>query len=68
MLDRVSSIMKKIGILDNCKDLKKMPISRRNNKIKSIYSSNYLPLNQVKDIIDDKIVLGRKKRKKVFIL
>lgn len=65
MLDRVSSIMKKIGKLDNYKDLNKMPVLRRNNRIKSIHSSlaieaNSLSFNQVKDIIDGKVVLGPK--------
>ena len=65
MLDRVSSIMKKIGKLDNYKDLNKMPILRRNNRIKSIHSSlaieaNSLSFYQVKDIIDGKIVIGPK--------
>ena len=63
MLDRISSIMKKIGKLDNYKDLEKMPILRRNNRIKSIHSSlaieaNSLSFNQVKDIIDGKTVIG----------
>jgi len=63
MLDRVSSIMKNIGKLDNYKDLNKMPVLRRNNRIKSIYSSlsieaNTLSFNQVRDIIDGKTVLG----------
>lgn len=65
MLDRISSIMKKIGKLDNYKDLKKMPVLRRNNRIKSIHSSlaieaNSLSINQVKDIIDGKVVIGPK--------
>lgn len=65
MLDRISSIMKKIGKLDNYKDLSKMPILRRNNRIQSIHSSlaieaNSLSLEQVKDIIDGKIVIGPK--------
>lgn len=65
MLDRISSIMKKIGKLDNYKDLNKMPVLRRNNRIKSIHSSlaieaNSLSINQVKDIIDGKIVIGPK--------
>lgn len=65
MLDRVSSIMKKIGKLDNYKDLNKMPILRRNNRIKSIYSSlaieaNSLSLDQVRDVIDGKTVIGPK--------
>jgi Fic family protein len=66
MLDRVSSIMKKIGKLENYKDLNKMPILRRNNRIKSIHSSlaieaNSLSLNEVKDIIDGKLVIGSQK-------
>ncbi|MDO5569072.1 MAG: Fic family protein [bacterium] len=66
MLERISSIMKKIGKLDNYKDLNKLPILRRNNRIKSIHSSlaieaNSLSLNEVKDIIDGKLVVGPKK-------
>lgn len=66
MLERVSSIMKKIGKLENYKDLNKMPILRRNNRIKSIHSSlsieaNSLTLNQVKDVIDGKLVIGSQK-------
>ncbi len=65
MLDRISSIMKKIGKLDNYKDLDRMPVLRRNNRIKSIHSSlaieaNSLSFNQVKDIIDGKVVIGPK--------
>ena len=65
MLDRMSSIMKKIGKLDNYKDLNKMTVLRRNNRIKSIYSSlaieaNSLSFGQVKDIIDGKLVIGPK--------
>ena len=65
MLDRMSSIMKKIGKLDNYKDLNKMTVLRRNNRIKSIYSSlaievNSLSFGQVKDIIDGKSVIGPK--------
>ena len=63
ILDRVSSIMKSIGKLDNYKDLNKMPILRRNNRIKSIHSSlaieaNSLTIAQVKDVIDGKTVIG----------
>lgn len=63
MLNKISSIMKKIGKLDNYKDLNKMPVLRRNNRIRSIHSSlaieaNSLSLNQVKDIIDGKTVIG----------
>ena len=65
MLEKIASIMKKIGKLDNYSNLNKMPILRRNNRIKSIHSSlaieqNSLSLNQVKDIIDGKIVIGPK--------
>ena len=57
--------MKKIGKLDNYKDLNKMPVLKRNNRIKSIHSSlaieaNSLSINQVKDIIDGKVVIGPK--------
>ena len=63
MLERVSSIMKKIGKLENYKDLNRMPILRRNNRIKSIHSSlaieaNSLSFNQVRDIIDGEVVIG----------
>ncbi|NMA04845.1 MAG: Fic family protein [Acholeplasmataceae bacterium] len=63
MLDKVSSIMKNIGKLDNYKDLNKMPVLRKNNRIHSIHSSlaieaNSLSFNQVKDIIDGKTVVG----------
>lgn len=66
MLDRISSIMKKIGKMDNYKELNKMPVLRRNNRIKSIHSSlaieaNSLSFDQVKDIINGKVVVGPKK-------
>lgn len=65
ILSRISSIMKKIGKLDNYNDLNKMPILRRNNRIKSIHSSlaieaNSLSLEQVKDVIDGRVVYGPK--------
>lgn len=65
MVNIASSIMKKIGKLDNYKDLNKMPVLRRNNRIKSIHSSlaieaNSLSFNQVKSIIDGKPVIGPK--------
>ena len=65
MLDRISSIMKKIGKLDNYRDLNKMPILRRNNRIKSIHSSlaieaNSLSFDEVKAVIDGKKVIGPK--------
>ena len=63
MLDRISNIMKKIGKLDNYKDLNNMPVLRRNNRIRSIHSSlaieaNLLSFDQVTDIIDGKKVIG----------
>ena len=66
MLDLVASIMEKIGRLDNYNNLNKMPILRRNNKIRSIHSSlrieaNSLSFNQVKDVINGKIVIGPQK-------
>ena len=66
MLDLVASIMEKIGRLDNYNNLNKMPILRRNNKIRSIYSSlrieaNSLTFNQVKDVINGKMVIGPQK-------
>lgn len=66
MFDLVASIMKKIGKLDNYKDLNKMPILRRNNRIRSIHSSlaiedNSLSFKEVKDIIDGKLVIGNQK-------
>ena len=41
MLDYVSKIMESIGKLNNYCNLEKMPIMRRNNKIKSIYIHFY---------------------------
>ena len=66
MLDLVASIMEKIGKLDNYNNLNKMPILRRNNKIRSIHSSlrieaNSLTFNQVKDVINGKMVIGPQK-------
>ena len=66
MLYLVASIMEKIGRLDNYNNLNKMPILRRNNKIRSIHSSlrieaNSLTFNQVKDVINGKMVIGPQK-------
>ena len=66
MLDYVSSIMEKIGKMDNYTFLDKMPNLRRNNRIKSIHSSlaieaNSLSLDQVKAVISGKTVLGPKR-------
>ncbi len=64
MIDYVSKIMELIGKINNYYDLDKMPIMRRNNKIKSIHSSlliegNSLTLEQVKDVINGKNVIGK---------
>ena len=66
MLDYVSSIMENVGKLSNYTNLSKMPVLRRNNRIKSIHSSlaieaNSLSINQVKDVINGKTVLGPQK-------
>ena len=66
MLELVGSIMEKVGKLDNFKDLNKMPILRRNNRIHSIHSSlaieaNSLSFNQVKDVIEGRLVFGDQK-------
>lgn len=66
MVDYISSIMEKIGKLDNYTNYNKMPLLRRNNRIRSIHSSlaieaNSLSLNQVKDVIAGKMVLGPQK-------
>ena len=63
MLSLCISITEKVGQINNYQSLKRMPILRKNNKIKSIHSSlaieaNSLSLNQVKDVIDGKIVIG----------
>ena len=66
MLEYVSNIIEKITKLDNYKSLDRMPILRRNNKIYSIHASlaieaNSLSFNQVRDVINGKLVLGPQK-------
>lgn len=65
MLEDVSVIMESIGKWDHYNHLDKMPKLRKNNRIHSIHSSlaieaNSLSLNQVKDVIDGKLVIGPK--------
>ena len=60
------SITEKIGRINNYQSLKRMPILRKNNKIKSIHSSlaieaNSLSLESIESIIDNKLVLGDRK-------
>lgn len=66
MLDKVSSIMEKIGKLDNYNLLNKSPYLRKQTRINSIHSSlaienNKLSLNQVSDVINGKMVIGHQK-------
>ncbi len=66
MVDYISSIMEKIGKLDNYANFNKMPTLRKNNRIRSIHSSlaieaNSLSINQVKDLISGKTVIGPQK-------
>lgn len=66
MLTYSISITEKIDRITSFDSLRRMPILRRNNKIKSIYSSlkveaNSLSLEQVKDVINGKTVLGPQK-------
>lgn len=63
MLSLSILITEKVGRFNNYQSFKRMPILRKNNKIKSIYSSlaietNSLSLNQIRDVIDGKIVIG----------
>ena len=66
MIDYVAKIMEKVGKIDNFTNLNRMPILRRNNRINSIHSSlaieaNSLTINQVKDVINGKLVIGPQK-------
>ena len=66
MLETVANIMEKIRKLNNYKNIDKMPILRKNNKINSIHSSlaieaNSLSLSQVRDVINNKLVIGAQK-------
>lgn len=65
MLDCISNIMENIGKMDYYKNLNRMPILRKNNRIESIHSSlaieaNSLSLEQVSDVINGKLVRGPK--------
>ena len=66
MLSLSISITEKLGMISEYHSLRRMPVLRKNNKIKSIHSSlaieaNSLSLNQVKDVIEGSLVLGPKK-------
>lgn len=66
ILQKAISISEKIGKISSLPFTEKMPILHRNNHIESIHSSlvieaNSLSLNQVRDIINGKWVLGPQK-------
>ena len=66
MLKKVSDIMEKIGKLDSYVNLDKTPYLRKQTKINSVHSSvaienNSLSLEQVKDVINGKLVIGKQK-------
>lgn len=66
MLSYVSSISEKIGNINFQNNLQLKPHLRKNNKIRSVYSSlrieaNSLLLSQVRDVIDGHLVLGEQK-------
>lgn len=66
ILSYVSSISEKIGQITATGNLEAKPHLRKNNCIKSIYSSlkieaNSLSLGQVRDVINGKVVLGEQK-------
>lgn len=63
MLGLVSAISEKIGRISNYNDFEAKPQLRKNNRIKSIYSSlaieaNSLSLSEVRDVINGRLVLG----------
>lgn len=66
MLQKISDIMEKIGKLDSYSNLDKTPYLRKQTKINSVHSSvaienNPLSLEQVKDVINGKLVVGEPK-------
>jgi len=66
MLELVSSISEKVGRITTHKELESKPHLRRNNRIRSIHSSlkieaNSLSLNEVRDVINGRLVLGDQK-------
>ncbi|MEC9485641.1 MAG: Fic family protein [Candidatus Izemoplasma sp.] len=66
MIDYISKIMKLIGQLTSSSGLDNKPRLRRTNRIHSVYSSlaienNKLTKNQVRDVLNGKIVIGPKR-------
>ena len=67
MLGFVSSISEKIGKISNYNDFESKPQLRKNNRIKSIYSSlaieaNSLSISEVRDVINGHIGFRSAKR------
>ncbi|MDI6453776.1 Fic family protein [Peloplasma aerotolerans] len=66
ILNKIAAIMKMIGKFSSMNNLSSQPLLRRKNQIKSIHSSlaienNQLSESQVKDLINDKLVIGPQK-------
>ncbi len=66
ILSYVASISEKLGRITSISNIESKPHLRKNNRIKSIHSSlkieaNSLSLNQVRDVINGKLVLGEQK-------
>ena len=66
IMNLVSAIMQKIGRINVFNEFDKLPILRKQNRIRSIHSScaieaNSLSLDQVSDVIDGKSVIGPQK-------
>jgi len=66
MLNYISEITEKITRIEDYHILNRMPILRKNNRIRSIHSSlaieaNSLSLKDVEDVINDKYVIGDQK-------
>lgn len=66
MLELVSTISEKVGMITGRKELESKPHLRRNNRIRSIYSSlkieaNSLSVSDVRDVINGHLVLGDRK-------
>lgn len=63
MIDAISSISERVGKISSYNNFETKPQLRKNNRIKSIHSSlaieaNSLTLNDVRDVINGRIVLG----------
>ncbi len=66
ILTYIASVSEKIGKISAVSNLESKPHLRKNNRIKSIHSSlkieaNSLSLDQVRDVINGKLVLGEQK-------